>query len=48
MQEENIIESDIITKIQFSNKIDTKEKESFLHLIMYFTPWEIEELKLII
>lgn len=48
MQETQIVESDIITKIQNSSKIDTKEKQSFLHLIMYFTPMEIEELKLII
>ena len=48
MQEEQLVESDILTKIQYSDKIDSKEKESFLHLIMYFTPGEIEELKLII
>lgn len=48
MQEVQIIESDIIQKIQSSTKIEQKEKDSFLHLIMYFTPSEIEELKLII
>lgn len=48
MQEVQLIESDIVTKIQNSSKIEQKEKESFLHLIMYFTPIELEELKLII
>ncbi|MDD2565449.1 MAG: hypothetical protein PHZ26_00160 [Candidatus Gracilibacteria bacterium] len=48
MQQENLIESDILTKIQNSDKIDSKERNSFLHLIMYFTPNEIEELRLII
>lgn len=48
MNQENIIESDILIKIQNSNKIDAIERNSLLHLIMYFTPTEIEELKLII
>jgi len=48
MKQENIIETDILTKIQNSDKIDANERNSLLHLIMYFTPTEIEELKLII
>lgn len=48
MQQIELINIDITTKIQNSSKIDEKEKNSFLHLIMYFTPSEIEELKLII
>lgn len=45
---EKIVESDIFIKIHNSSKISTEEKQSFLNLIMYFTPIEIEELKLII
>lgn len=48
MVEEKIIEQDIVTKIQNSKEINPKEKKSLLHLIMYFTPREIEELRLII
>jgi hypothetical protein len=45
---EKLIESDILVRIMTSNKIDASEKQSFAHLISYFTPSEIEELKLIL
>ena len=45
---EDIVESDIVDKIRNSKNIDDTEKQNFLSLIMYFTPSEIEELKLII
>ena len=44
----NLIESDIVVKIQNSDLIDEHEKQSFIRLIMYMTPSEIEELKLMI
>lgn len=43
-----IVESKIETRILNSEKIDDKEKRNLLSLISYFTPSEIEELKLII
>lgn len=45
---EDLVETDIQSKIRNSKNIDENEKQSFLNLLMYFTPWEIEELKLII
>lgn len=45
---ENICENDIITKIKTSSLIDQFQKQDFLNLISYFTPNEIEELKLLI
>lgn len=43
-----IYESDISTKIINSKFLNQEEKQSFLKLIIYFTPQEIEELRLII
>lgn len=45
---ENIVETDIVTKIKNSTRISQSEKDSFIHLIMYFTPIEIEELRMLI
>lgn len=42
-----IVESDITTKIHNSS-LPEKEKENFLKLLSYFTPAEIEELKMIL
>ncbi len=42
-----IVESDITTKIHNSS-LPEKEKENFLKLLSYFTPLEIEELKMIL
>ncbi len=45
---EDIVETEIVDKIRNSKNIDDNEKQNFLSLIMYFTPAEIEELKMII
>lgn len=44
---ENICEIDIITKISWSD-MDKSQKDDFIKLISYFTPKEIEELRLIL
>ncbi|EKE27592.1 MAG: hypothetical protein ACD_3C00188G0008 [uncultured bacterium (gcode 4)] len=48
MKTEQIVENDIIVRLQNSIVINDDERQTFLSLIMYFTPWEIEELKLMI
>ncbi|EKE26268.1 MAG: hypothetical protein ACD_4C00350G0004 [uncultured bacterium (gcode 4)] len=46
---ENIYETDIITKIKTSILIESEEeKQNFINLISYFTPKELEELRLLI
>ena len=44
---EMLVESDIASRIEHSS-LTQKEKENFLKLLSYFTPDEIEELKLIL
>lgn len=44
---ETICENDIITKIRNSQRVNESQKQEFINLICYFTPWEIEELKLL-
>ena len=44
---ENICEMDIVTKISTSD-MDQAQKDDFIKLISYFTPKEIEELRLIL
>jgi hypothetical protein len=46
-QAELIVQSDIQTRI-ISSDLTEKEKENFLNLLSYFTPEEIEELKVIL
>lgn len=48
MKTEQIVQNDILVLIRNSPVISADEKETFLSLIMYFTPSEIEELKLMI
>lgn len=47
-QQKKIIEPSILDMIRNSTKIEESEKREFISLIMYFTPMEIEELRLII
>ncbi|MDD2891919.1 MAG: hypothetical protein PHQ95_03060 [Candidatus Gracilibacteria bacterium] len=44
----NLIETDIVSKIRTSEKIGPAEKNNFLHLLSYFTPGEIDELRLLL
>lgn len=41
---EMLVESDMVTRISNSS-LDEHEKQNFLHLLAYFTPAELEELK---
>lgn len=43
-----LIETDIQTKILTSEEIPPEQKNQFLNLISYFTPMEIEELRLLL
>ncbi len=43
-----LIETDIASKIRTSNAIGPEEKNHFLHLLSYFTPGEIDELRLLL
>ncbi|EKD29614.1 MAG: hypothetical protein ACD_78C00336G0004 [uncultured bacterium (gcode 4)] len=44
----NLIETDIASKIRTSKAIGPEEKNHFLHLLSYFTPGEIDELRLLL
>ena len=43
-----LVEVPITDKIRNSIKLDDDEKEQFLNLILYFTPSEIEELRMLV
>lgn len=45
---ENICENDIVTQIQISEQVDPNQKQEFINLISYFTPMEIEQLRLLL
>ena len=42
------IETDIVSKIRTSEAIGPDEKNHFLHLLSYFTPGELDELRLLL
>ncbi len=44
----NIVETDIASKIRTSEMIGSDEKNHFLHLLSYFTPGELDELRLLL
>lgn len=44
----NIVETDIASKIRTSEMISNDEKNHFLHLLSYFTPGELDELRLLL
>ena len=43
-----IIETDIESRIRTSKTIGPEEKNNFLHLLSYFTPGELDELRLLL
>lgn len=43
-----LIESDIESRIRTSEAIGPEEKNHFLHLLSYFTPGELDELRLLL
>ena len=43
-----IIETDIASKIRTSEMLKPEEKNTFLHLLSYFTPGELDELRLLL
>lgn len=43
-----IVETDIESQIRVSETLSPEEKEQFLHLLSYFTPGELEELKMLL
>lgn len=43
-----LIETDIASKIRTSEAIGSEEKNHFLHLLSYFTPGELDELRLLL
>lgn len=43
-----LVETDIESKILASQELKPEEKNNFLHLLSYFTPREIEELRLLL
>lgn len=43
-----IVETDIESKIRTSEVLKTEEKNHFLHLLSYFTPGELDELRLLL
>lgn len=45
---EMLIETDIASKIRTSEVLKPEEKNHFLHLLSYFTPREIDELRLLL
>ena len=40
-----LVETDIETKIRTSSELNDNEKDQFTHLLSYFTPTELEELR---
>ena len=43
-----LVETDIESKIRTSEVIGPEEKNHFLHLLSYFTPRELDELRLLL
>ncbi|MDD5376994.1 MAG: hypothetical protein PHH16_02645 [Candidatus Gracilibacteria bacterium] len=43
-----LIETDIESKIRTSETLKPEEKNHFLHLLSYFTPGELDELRLLL
>ncbi|MDD2916456.1 MAG: hypothetical protein PHH70_01285 [Candidatus Gracilibacteria bacterium] len=43
-----LIETDIESRIRSSETIGPDEKNNFLHLLSYFTPGELDELRLLL
>ena len=43
-----LIETDMESKIRTSEALRPEEKNHFLHLLSYFTPGELDELRLLL
>ena len=43
-----LVETDIESRIRTSETIGPEEKNTFLHLLSYFTPGELDELRLLL